>query len=140
MGTSLNLHLRPHSHLPSFQTSSFLARALFQPPSRSSVGSSSPHSCWSHLFKMSKGSFHFLLQTLCKPPLCLQAERHKALPGVPGFARLCPCLPVQAHSLPLCCECSVLWSFWMVFHPLLPVHWLSPCVACPTTPTPLLKV
>lgn len=53
MGTSLNLHLRPHSHLPPFQTSSFLARALFQPPSRSSAGSSSPHSCWSHLFRMS---------------------------------------------------------------------------------------
>ena len=77
MGTSLNLHLRPHSHLPPFQTSSFLARALFQPPSRSSAGSSSPHSCWSHLFQMSKGSFHFLLQTLCKPPLCLQGKIHK---------------------------------------------------------------
>jgi len=67
-------------------------------------------------------------------------ERVATTKTLPDFATVCPCLPVQAHSLPLCCECCVLCSFWMVFHPLLPLHWLSPCLACPTTRTPLFKV
>ena len=114
--TAISLLSRPH-HFWSRHCSKLPAGPLLGAAHHPLAGAILPKCQW---------SFHFLLKTLCKCPHCLQGEIHKALPGFPGFGPLCPCLPFQAHSIPFCCECSVLWSFWMVSHPLLPLHWFSP--------------
>ena len=115
--------LYPHSHLPTFQTTSFLARALFCLPAGPLLGAAS-HTLAGAILSKCHGDH----STSCLKPsvTLLTAFRVKYIRHFRVFQALHDCLPFQAHSIPFCCECSVLWSFWMVSHPLLPLHWFSP--------------